>query len=281
MRYVEVKPTALLANHLECVWFVTDEGNELFSRVPEKVLPDGCLEWIFHLGEPFQASIGVDNWERQPRSFVVGELTRFLLLRPTGSVSIMSVRFRPGSAYRFLPFPLELLTDKTLATAEIWGLEGKLIEDVIFTAPSDCHRKELAENFLLRKLAGIPAHPRFEAAVGEIMRSSGQARVDELARLIGWSPRQLEREFRVRLGLPPKALARIIRFQNLLRLVGEETLREWAGLALEAGYCDQSHMVREFRNFTGCRPCDRPLAAGMLAPQFVSPRRLRALLGAA
>ena len=280
MRYVEVRPAPPLANHLECFWFVSDEGDDSFSHAPERILPDGCLEWIFHLGEPFQASVDVGSWERQPRSFIAGELTRFLLLRPTGRVSIMGVRFRPGSAYRFLPFSLEFLTDKTVCTQEIWGVEGRLIEEAILSASSNSARQQLAERFLMRKLEGIVLRRRFEAAVNEIMRSSGKTRVHELARRLGWSPRQLEREFRLGLGLSPKALARIIRFQNLLRLVGEETLRQWATLALAAGYCDQSHMVREFRSFTGRAPCEQPAAAeSPLAQHFVSPRRLRALLG--
>jgi len=116
--------------------------------------------------------------------------------------------------------------------------------------------------------------------VAEVIHSCGQARVAEVAERLGWSPRQLEREFRSGVGLSPKAFARIIRFQNLLRLVGEGTLREWTRLAHEGGYADQPHMVREFREFSGQSPTERqhPVAGG-LASCFVSPRRLATLLG--
>ena len=70
-----------------------------------------------------------------------------------------------------------------------------------------------------------------------------------------------------------------MRFQNLLRLVGEGALREWTSLALEGGYADQPHMVREFREFAGHTPADREIPSGEFASYFVSPHRLAALLG--
>jgi transcriptional regulator GlxA family with amidase domain len=190
----------------------------------------------------------------------------------------MGVRFRPGSAYRFVPSPLAALTDSAVPTEEIWGCEGRYLEEAVLTARSHAERTRLVQDFLLSRLAA--PRPRFDAAISEIVRSHGQTRVDQLAGRIGWSPRQLEREFRASAGLSPKALARIIRFQNLLRLVGEGRLREWASLALEGGYADQPHMVREFRQFSGQSPTERQsTAVGDLARHFVSPRRLAALLG--
>jgi AraC-like DNA-binding protein len=220
MRYTEQRPSSALAKHLECFWFVTDTDASAATRSSERVLPDGCVEWIFHIGAPFQRWTTEGKWEKQPRSFVVGELTRFLLLQAAGPVSTMGVRFRPGGAYRFLPFPLNILTDDTIATDEIWGREGTHLEETVLKARSDARRQHLVEQFLLRRLALSSQRPRFEAVIGEIIRSRGQTRVDQLAGSIGLSPRQLEREFLMRAGLSPKTLARIIRFQNLLRLVG-------------------------------------------------------------
>jgi AraC-like DNA-binding protein len=279
MRYWEQRPASVLAQHLECFWFVSDTNASSSVATAERVLPDGCLEWIFHLGAPFQRATLSGEWEAQPRSFVVGELTRFLLLKPSGRIEIMGVRFKPGGAYRFLPFPLDTLTDNQIPTTEVWGREGTHLEEAVLEASSDNERQRLVEEFLLRKLERTTRRPRLEAAIEEIIRSRGQTRVHNLAGQIGLSSRQLEREFRTSVGLSPKALARIMRFQNLLRLVGEGPLREWAYLALEGGYADQPHMVREFREFAGQCPSERVTVAGELASNFISPGRLAALLG--
>ena len=279
MQYIEHRPSTTLADYLACVWFVRDHEASAASRPAERVLPDGCIEWIFHLGAPFERWTPAEGWQLQARSFVVGELTQFLLLQPSGPAAVMGVRFKPGGAYRFLTLPLDLLTDKTIATEDVWGPGARYLEEAVLSARTDAERTRLVEGFLLQRLL-ISARPRFDAAITHIISSRGRMRMGQLADSIGCSRRQLEREFRARAGLSPKALARIIRFQNLLRLVGEGELREWASLALESGYADQPHMVREFREFSGQSPTERQArAAGHLASHFLSPRRLTILLG--
>jgi AraC-like DNA-binding protein len=280
MQYIEYPPTSGLAKHLETIWFISEEGHTPAKSTPfDRVLPDGCIEWIFHLGAPFQRSFS-RGWELQGRSFVVGELTRFILLQATGPTATMGIRFRPGGAYRFIKAPLNLLTNETVPTEDVWGPEGKYLEDAVLNTSSDAERMMLVQTFLLERHHTTSSRPRFDAAVGQIIGSRGQTRVDQLADRIGWSPRQLEREFRASAGLSPKALARIIRFQHLLKLVGEDKLRDWVSLALASGYADQPHMVREFREFCGQSPTQRQATAvGELSRHLVSPHRLAALLG--
>jgi AraC-like DNA-binding protein len=278
MDYREHKPTLALRDHVECFWFVTSDYPAT-TFTAERVLPDGCLEWIFHLGAPFDRLLPNNQWERQPKSFLVGELTRFLLLQPLGPPSVMGVRFRPIGAYRFMPFPLAEVTDQIVETADVWQKEGVSIEDAVFNARDDSDRIQLVETFLLRRLHNSTHRPRFEAAVSATLRACGQARVDELASHVGLSTRQLEREFQSGLGLSPKAFARIIRFQNLLRVVGEGPLREWVQVALSVGYSDQPHMVREFREFTGRTPSQVEVDAfGALSKHFISSGRLARML---
>ena len=102
--------------------------------------------------------------------------------------------------------------------------------------------------------------------------------MSELASLADWSPRQLEREFRRKVGLPPKTLSRIARFQNLLRLSGRFPEKAWAELSAAAGYADQAHMTREFRELSGATPARRHWEEGELTRHFVDPDRLDALL---
>jgi AraC-like DNA-binding protein len=279
MLYNEYQPCPALVQDLECIWFALDADRSAV-RAPERVLPDGCCEWIFHLGTPFQRRQHDGGWENQATSFFVGELTRFLLLQPSETISTMGVRFRPTAAYRFLPISLHVLTDDNVSTRDIWGAEGRDLEERVLTAGCDAQRKALVEDFLIRRREKAQLRPRFEVAVCEILSSQGQLRVDQLATKVGWSRRQLEREFRSGLGVSPKVLARIIRFQNLLRLVGEGRLREWATVALAVGYSDQPHMVREFREFSGQSPtAGKTEELGDLSRHFVNPRRLAMLLG--
>ena len=279
MRYCEYQPCSILAPYIECLWFVSDEHASV-QRRPEHVLPDGCIEWIFHLQDRFESRLGPGTWQLQPRSFVVGPLTRFLLLQSSGRIHTMGVRFRPTGAYRFIPLALDALTDEIVPTSDIWHGVGDELEDAVLSARSDDARRVLLETFLLGQLTRIGPRLRFEAAVSEILRSRGQTRVHFLAEKIGVGQRQLQREFRESLGLSPKSMGRIVRFQNLLRLAGEDQLREWASLAVDGGYADQAHMVREFQEFSGQSPTARPVPSETdLTHHFVSPERLATLLG--
>jgi len=278
MKFAEYQPSPALSKYLEVIWCVSDERGVPTPQA-ERVLPDGCIEWIFHLRAPFQRQIS-SSFELQQRSFVVGELTQFILVQPTGPTLTMGVRFRPGGAYRFMPAPLDLFTDETVSTEDVWGIEGKDLETTVLAEPSQRQRQRLIENFLLSRLHQTPARPRFEAAVREIVDSRGQSRVDQVADRLGISSRHLEREFRSSAGISPKSLARIIRFQHLMKMVGETQLRDWAGLALASGYADQPHMVREFREFCGQSPTEQQSQSlGNFANHFVTPRRLAMLLG--
>ena len=278
MNYAEHRPPARLSPFIECIWIAS--GPAPAATAFESVLPDGCPEWIFHLAAPYQALRADGTAAVQPASLLVGQMTRPLRIAPTGPVRTMGIRFRPGGAHPFFDVPLDALTGGSAPTRDVWsGGEGRRVEDAVLNAPDDGARRALLEDFLARRLdaARFDGH-RIAAAAGTLLRRHGRMRVAELARRSGWSRRQLEREFRRRVGVSPKTLARIARFQNLLRLSGRDAARSWSDLAAACGYADQAHLVREFREFAGVTPTQRPAADGDLARHFVEPGRLEDLL---
>jgi transcriptional regulator GlxA family with amidase domain len=79
--------------------------------------------------------------------------------------------------------------------------------------------------------------------------------IESLADDLGISLRKLDRVFNARVGLTPKALCRVVRFQQVLKMVErDQQSRDWAQLAVECGYYDQSHFIKEFSAFTGLSP---------------------------
>ncbi len=277
MRYAEHPVRSSLASRIECVW--TAEGEEAGPGPAERVLPDGCIEWIFHLAAPYARVGDAGRPSTQPASFVVGQMTRPLRIAPTGPVRTLGVRFRPGGAREILGLPLDRLTNAAASPEELWGAAGRRIQEEIGNAAEDGARRKAIEGFVESRLASSrPRDARLGAAVGVVLAGRGRRSVAEIARRAGWSPRQLEREFRSEVGLPPKTLSRIIRFQNLLRLAGHSAGAPWADLAARCGYSDQAHLVREFRELAGVTPASGQAACGELGPYFIAPARLDALL---
>jgi AraC-like DNA-binding protein len=98
-------------------------------------------------------------------------------------------------------------------------------------------------------------------AVGRIERTGGTIDMRALARELGYSRKHVIALFRDQVGVPPKLLSRIVRFDRLVRHLRAGGRGTWADLALEFGYYDQSHLARDVRQFTGVTPTEVRLLA--------------------
>jgi AraC-like DNA-binding protein len=242
------------------------------------VFPDGCIELIVHLGDPFERWSG-GRAEPQPRCMLVGQLTKVLELRPAARIATMGIRFRPGGAAAFFHLPLHEVTDRSVPLASLWGAAGRRFEQAVCDSTDDRVRRRRAESALVARL-DVRAETQHvvAAAVAEVLRRGGQLRVSALAQAAGWSPRRLERRFKDAVGLSPKALARIVRFQSVFSRLAPAP-PEWAALALDCGYYDQSHLVREFQALAGDAPTRLRAAENGLARHFTSPERMARFFG--
>jgi len=280
-----------LSAWVECVWFLR-AGPQAPGTPSDRVFPDGCVEMIFQMGGRTRAASVPGAFRPQPSAFLIGPLASPLFLEPVASepMRTLGVRFRPGAAAVFLPFPVDVLSrgGGEAPIDLVFGGAGRELEDRLAGARSDRGRIALVESFLLRRLAAAPIRspglPRSSnrglggrdrpvaLAVSRMLRAR-RFPVSRLARDCGWSPRQLERRFRAETGLSPRLLARIIRFQRVFRELGSGA-RDWVSVALDCGYADQAHLIRDFREFSGETPAAFVRAGPSLAGAFLAPERL-------
>lgn len=279
MRYRERRVRPPLDRFLECFWFLQGEGAPE-GRPVQRIVPDGCPELIVHLGDPFQRITPGARPERQEPSFLVGQMTRCLLVRPGAHVDTFGVRFRPGGLAAFLAAPADELTDRFTPLPALWGRAALRLEERLGEASGDEERVRVAERFFLGLLAaGRASDPGLRAVVGEILDRRGQVELARLSGAAGLSERQLERRFRAAVGVAPKVLCRMVRFQEVLRRLEDQGPPSWVEVALDCGYFDQSHLIRDFRAFTGAAPSRYVGSETELARHFRSPRRLAAFFG--
>jgi AraC-like DNA-binding protein len=238
VRYLEHAPPPDLADRVECVWTLRSAGR-LSAAVLNRVLPDGCADVIFDPGQP-------------PR--VVGAMLRPAAVWMTGAVDLLGVRFRPGGGAAFLPVPLAEITDTVVPLADLWGgLAGEL-ESRLFESAGPERVRVVVDALRGRRASGRAPHPAVSRASALIARSHGGMPVEALAAATGTGRRHLERLFAEQVGLTPKAAARVARFRRLCGLLRARPEAGWSRLALECGYHDQAHMIREFRGFAGLTP---------------------------
>ena len=228
-------PHPALAAHVSLFWDLRLEGG------PHQVrsLPDGCTDLTFDLGDPGAPSAHVSGPQLTPRTFDL-----------PGRRALFGVRFLPGAAPRLLG--RRATSDDLWVPLERWlGPEAAVLTAAVAGAADTAARVEVVEEWLLRRLAG-EEDAGVARALATIFRGGGELRVAALAGAAAMSERALSRAFAARVGLSPKRFSRIVRFQRVLRRI--EAQPDWARLATELGYFDQSHMIREFKALFGCTP---------------------------
>ncbi|WP_294311686.1 helix-turn-helix transcriptional regulator [uncultured Chryseobacterium sp.] len=238
---------------IRCYWTLESPKEE----TPEKqtIVPDGCMEMIFHYRDLYKQYLDKGNSIIQPRCFVIGQLTRPLDIEPTGETGIFSVRFHPEGFLPFTTNSIKEMENTAVSLEKLFGKDGQEIEQQILNANSTLERIKLIEKFLLDRLTDIETIDRIvKSTIETIVTANGRLSVDELSRQTNLNRRQLLRKFSSAIGLSPKQLSRTIRLQSALKMLLNDQFSNLADLAYENEYYDQAHFIKEFKEFTGSTP---------------------------
>jgi AraC-like DNA-binding protein len=252
VRYQEYAPSPRLASTIACVWTLEGHARE-FSEV-QPILPDGRPEIIVHLGDPFERIESTDK-NRQSSVLFAGQLVGPLILRPTGAVGVVGVRLHPHGAAALVKQPQEALVGTTIGVDALDARLACALSGIRDRTSSVDVAVPLVQRAMEMLVDDSRVDRRVSAAVGYIGVTRGRVSVDEIARHVGLTSRHLERRFKTAVGISPKRLARITRFQRALRLLEtRDGLQRGADTAAMCGYADQAHLIRDFREMAGCPP---------------------------
>lgn len=217
---------------------------------------DGHASILFELGRTCDAS---GRWFDDSSALcatVVGPMTGVGRIEGGDRPEMLGICFRPGRVSSLLGVPMRELIDRSVALDSLWGTGGALLAAEL-CGLDEAHRIDRLEAVLLARLArgrqwtgSVDVHGLAAAVLGR----NGRVTVDGMAHAAGVSRQHLSREFRERIGVPPKLYSRLARFHAGLAYVGRPTSVNWACAAADTGYADQSHMIAEFRQFSGLTP---------------------------
>ena len=255
MHYREIKPTTPLRRFVECFWTLesgSSESGGSAAAPPERILPDGCVELILNFGERFFQHVD-GGQQLQPGNFVVGQMTGPILISPSGPVELLGIRFQPGGSRIFLTAPAHEFTDTIVDLGSFSGAFERELLAACARAGTLDERVVAADAYLCGCLVKSEYDLQLIKLATSIIDRRGVVSVDQLAASAGVSSRQLERRFLREIGIGPKLLARIVRFQQVFRAV-EQCDSAWAAVAVECGYYDQAHLIRDFNQFAQQTP---------------------------
>ena len=270
MFYRTLPPPARLEPFVDCIWILAaPKGHS--DPEPEIVLPDGKTELVVHFGDAFLKLEG-GSYERQARVLMSGQLTERIMLKPTGEVGVVSIRFKAAGAARFFDVPYEEIVDRVVEFADFEPAFSAAIHERIARAGSHDERLAAMIAVLEERLTQESKEDIFvRQACQYIVRSEGEYSVQELVRLIGFSERQLERKFKKQVGITPKILSRLMRFQKFLAMAREANTLTLADAATACGYYDQSHFIRDFTKFSGMSPMKYLSSSHVMSDHLTTP----------
>ncbi len=252
MHYSETKPYGFSEHFVKLYWELSYSQSEMSG--PEPVLPDGCVEIIFDFRDRFLTYHPVNGAEIQPRSIVAGQLTSRLVIGPSGETDMFGVRLRSESAFSLLGISMFELRDQIVDLRDVIGAAESELFEKLAVADGFNERIAVFEKYLLT-LNVRSVNAELTQCVAVLRSTNGARQIAHCAADLQWSERRLERAFNDHVGLSPKLFARIIRFQSLLANADKDS-PALLDHAFAAGYYDQSHMIRDFRNFAGVTPME-------------------------
>ena len=251
MRYREFEPRPELKSWIKLFWIFECRSED---PIPETLVADGCPELIIHFRTPF-AEIGCSGQElvMQPTAVACGQLTRPLVLQSSLDAGMFGIRFQPHGMTPFISAPMKSLTDARIAAVDLFKGIDQLVEEMLRSS-NDERRVAACNRFLIRSLDFDRENVGIQRALDRIWLSRGRISVKSLSELMGVSRRSLELTFQKAVGISPKMYCRVVRFRNVYDAMSNESSLNWIRIALDSGFFDQPHLIRDFRQFAGESP---------------------------
>jgi AraC-like DNA-binding protein len=254
--YLKRYPAPALRPFVKSLW-VADQTNarQSIELNREHVLPTGEMHLVFRLSDnPLRLfDNDRDTTGRIIGCAIVGGARSAFYVRDISKPSYAAgAQLLPGAAQLLFGVPADDLAERHTPLDDLWGQSANLAHEQILEAASPEQKLDVLESLLAARFPVVRGlHPAVAHALEQFWTTTDVHRVVTAS---GYSHRQFIALFRRATGLSPKLYCRVLRFQKVLERVSEVPLASLADLALEAGYSDQSHFNREFREFTGVTP---------------------------
>lgn len=243
-----IQPSQLLTPFIKQYWFLT------LNDVPQssqRIIPFGNVALSFNRGERSYSS---SENGLLPLSYITGQLTSYTNVTYSGNINLISIIFQPASARLFFNFPLSELNNKNIPIEALDDPQLTELEKYLAETYSNEACAKLIEKYLLKRLyePERSGHSRLNAVIHSINHCENNIFGLAQAACLGY--KQFNRIFNENIGIQPKDFLRIVRFQKAFHILQVQSQITLTKLAFECNYYDKSHLIREFKEFTGYTP---------------------------
>ncbi len=254
MNYQTFQPHPDLAALISCYWTLEVPADN--DPQKQRIVPDGTIEMAFILGDDIKRYTSETDFILQPRAMVLGQTIDPFYIEPTGYVNTFAIRFYPYGFANFVSEPIKSLSNKETPITSLFEEEAaNKLEQQIIQSETTEQRIAVIEQFLLAMLSEKTILDNIvKTTIDTLLSTKGNASISSILKDDLSKRRQLERKFVTQIGISPKQLGKVIRLQAALKLLLSKEEEKLTDVAYESEYYDQSHFIKDFKEFTGVNP---------------------------
>jgi AraC-like DNA-binding protein len=253
MQYLKFHPSAPLKNFVEC-YFVWNCPSPV-AMISVDTPPSAYTAMVFNMARPYKVALENDYIIELPDSYISGQSLKNYSLRIESEVEQIGIVFKPTGLFHLFDLPMYEFTNSRIDIQEVLRSDFRSVREKLIEQTNNAEKIKILEKILLKRL--INKDPQFDGVdhgADQIINKFGNVSITELLDQSFMSRRKFERHFFQRVGLSPKYYARIRRFGYLCSLVAGQRNVSWSEVLHQLDYYDQSHFIKDFKEFSGKSP---------------------------
>ncbi|CAC9973831.1 AraC family transcriptional regulator [Flavobacterium panici] len=217
---------------------------------------------------------GINKYEVKeylPASFLYGQLNGFKDLYSENEITLIIVVFQPSGINQLLGIPASEFHDSIIPVEDIFDQKIKALQEKL-SQQNNQTRIELLNHFFKSMIVTKPFSSPFiiDHSLNFIIDKRGDFSIKQLVQYTGYTERHLERKFQECIGLNPKKFGNVVRLHHFLKLLKEKPENSnLTTICYDAGFSDQSHLIKDFKKHTGITPTEYIYNTGKLTNNLI------------
>lgn len=267
---MQVLPSKELAPYIKHYLFL-DNNETAIQQL--RLFSDGNTGVVFSLNSKLIS--GFTNHKVKtylPDSFVYGQLNGFKDLYYDNKITLIIIVFQPNGIHQLLGIPANEFQDSIIDIDDVFGQKGVDLQEKLSEEINNQDKIEFLNHFFSNLMAEKSQSEQLiiKSSLDFIIANKGYFSLKQLVDYTGYTERHLERKFKECIGLNPKKFGNVIRLHHFLKLLKDKSDdTNLTTICYDAGFSDQSHLIKEFRKHTGISPREYLFNTGKLANNLI------------